>query len=351
MSELESDPRHPAAPGVVRLPDKVLRSARVLVALTAPRFRDVEHFVVEVVRDVLDEVGLDGAAADGDRTPPRTPRRTTRRAGGRAPGVEDPVRAKAMHDRYLEGRTLQEVGDEFGITRERVRQVFVAAGYHSRRRGERRALRESEDDLRFEEVVAAYREIGDLDETAERVGMSVGRVRGVLARQNVDLRAYRRGRAGGWQQYGDDELLDCVRSAAADPNNLSGRGILTGQGYERVRRGRRLADGRPWPSAQSVAARFGSWRAALERLGLPSNPPSPVAGMRRYDEHDCIDAVRQVRGLLGRLPSSAEYEELAPALGGLPSLATVQHRVGSWQRALRLAGGQPGHGAGGAGSD
>ena len=44
------------------------------------------------------------------------------------------------------------------------------------------------------------------------------------------------------------------------------------------------------------------------------------------------------RRLLGRLPSADEYSELASRLDGLPSVATIRHVVGSWQRALRLAG-------------
>jgi hypothetical protein len=242
-----------------------------------------------------------------------------------------------MHERYLEGKTLQDVGDEFGVTRERVRQLFVSAGYTTRRRGERLEVRVSRDDERAEEVIAAYRDLGDVNEVAGRVGMSVGRVRALLARQGVDLRAYRRGRGADRSRYREEEILDCVRGAAAEEGLLR-RGILTGQAYERFRRDRTLPDGRPWPSSQTVSVRFGSWRSALERLGLHANPPSAVAGRRRFDENACVEAVREVRRLLGRLPSAGEYSELAPGLEGMPSLATIRHVVGSWQQALRLAG-------------
>ena len=42
-------------------------------------------------------------------------------------------RTKEMHEMQQSGATLQQVGDHFGVTRERVRQVLSAAGYATRR--------------------------------------------------------------------------------------------------------------------------------------------------------------------------------------------------------------------------
>ena len=35
------------------------------------------------------------------------------------------VRARAMAERIIEGRTLQQIGDEWGINKDRVRQIVV----------------------------------------------------------------------------------------------------------------------------------------------------------------------------------------------------------------------------------
>lgn len=47
-----------------------------------------------------------------------------------------------MHHMHSdEGKTLEEVGIEFGVTRERVRQLLGAAGYSTRTRGDAQRLR------------------------------------------------------------------------------------------------------------------------------------------------------------------------------------------------------------------
>lgn len=242
-----------------------------------------------------------------------------------------------MFERYNEGHTLDEVGQEYGLTRERVRQVLVAAGYQTRTKGELRDLRIAVDDERAPEVLAMFREEGDIDRVAARVGLTTGRVRDLLSRHEPDRRAFRRAREGAWARYSDQEVMDSIRAAATEVANRNGGQVLTGHAYERIRKERTLPDGRPWPSMQTAAIRFGSWRATLEKLGLRANRSSGAAGRQRFSRDDCIEAVREARRLLGRVPTASEYQALASQLDDMPSVATVRHRIGSWQRALRLA--------------
>jgi hypothetical protein len=46
-------------------------------------------------------------------------------------------RVRAMHERYSEGLTPAEVGAEFGVTKERMRQLFVDQRLPTRDRGRR----------------------------------------------------------------------------------------------------------------------------------------------------------------------------------------------------------------------
>lgn len=53
----------------------------------------------------------------------------------------DPQRTSKMYDLYANGATLQEVGDRFGLSRQRVQQIFIEANLPTRSIGETYALR------------------------------------------------------------------------------------------------------------------------------------------------------------------------------------------------------------------
>src|SRR5579875_2266732 len=102
-------------------------------------------------------------------------------------------------------------------------------------------------------------------------------------------------------------------------------GVLSAHGYTDYARAQRTPDGRPWPTHQTHALRFGSWREAVTAAGLAANPSSPTAGQTIVEEGHCIDALRAAARARGRSPPTAdEYEEFARASNGaLPSQATV----------------------------
>jgi hypothetical protein len=209
-----------------------------------------------------------------------------------------------MHAKYREGASLRKVGAEFGLTAERVRQLFVQNGLRTRTRAEaseqRRAAREA-----------------------------------ALLTKREESRKTRRPPSD-WvkKKYSDEELLQLLREA----NEAIG-GVLTTGAYNDFAKGRSFADGRPWPTQQTHFHRFGSWRKALRAAGLEANPSSAIAGQRLFDVNQCIDAVRHVRREIGAVPTVSEYEEIATkSRGALPSSATVRNRCGTWSEALRLSG-------------
>jgi hypothetical protein len=128
-------------------------------------------------------------------------------------------------------------------------------------------------------------------------------------------------------------VLNCLREA-----NAALGGVLTTAAYDAYARGRTLADGRPFPTHQTEHLRFGSWREALERAGLPANASSPIAGRLLFTDGHCIDAILEVERAQGHLPTVAEYERYAAEMSGvLPSSATIRNRFGTWSRALEAA--------------
>ena len=247
-------------------------------------------------------------------------------------------RAAAMYEAYSDGATLQEVGDRFAISRERVRQIFREYGWNVRSVKQAAALRRDSEHALAPKIVEFHTRLKDPRQVAEQLGVSQVTVRDVLkAAELVNPRpaSSRRRKYGATQKrYSDEELLDCLKKASRALG-----GVLTTAAYAEFIQGRSLSGGRLWPSHQALQLRFGSWREALERAGLRANASSPIAGQRIFEAAHCVDAIRLVAREVRRAPTAAEYDDAARASGGaLPSLATVRNRCGGWLDALRAAG-------------
>ncbi|MCL6537003.1 MAG: hypothetical protein K6T28_00160 [Acidothermus sp.] len=202
------------------------------------------------------------------------------------------------------GATLQAIGEQFGLTRERVHQILVQAGYDasalkvkaakSRRR---RILKE------HAEAIRALLEKGLLPrEVASALRLPVELVEGVddANPQYARRRRLSRNRSSSaYLKYTHEAVLGCLRTASQELG-----GVLTTSAYTAYARGRRFLDCRPWPTHQTAVLRFGSWHAALETAGLQSNPSSPIAGQHLFDEANCIDAILEVERAVGHLASA-----------------------------------------------
>jgi len=243
-----------------------------------------------------------------------------------------PERTRRMYDIYSAGATLEDVGDAFGLTRERIRQLFQAAGLHIRSNAETAALRRESLARQEAEIARLFRDSGDVKSVARDLDLDPSYVDGVVKRK-VPAHWRFKDRAASLMLYSDEELLRCLATAQTELG-----GILSVADYKRLSKGRKLSRRRPWPTNQTFQNRFGSWRAALDLAGLRANPATPIAGKRIFEIAHCIDAVREVARAMGRVPTAAEYEDYARGMNGaLPSLATLRHRCGTWLNALRLA--------------
>lgn len=222
-------------------------------------------------------------------------------AVGDTPSITD--RVDAMYAMYQTGASLREVGAVYGISGERVRQLFAAAELATRSRAEANVRRKAE-------IPAAQSE-----QTRQRKS--------------------RTGRRHAWakKKFTDGELISCLQGAS----QVVG-GVLSTTAYAHFAKTRRFPDGRQWPTHQTHFHRFGSWRNALRAAGLRANPSSAIAGQRLFEVGHCIDAIRHVYRELDRIPSVNDYERIATASNGaLPSSATIRNRCGTWADALRMA--------------
>jgi len=96
----------------------------------------------------------------------------------------------------------------------------------------------------------------------------------------------------------------------------------------------RSAPGR-WPSASTVAARFGSLRAAIEAAGLRPARERANGRTSRWNLSAIADAMRVHARRTGQPPRRSDWEH---AGDDHPAASTVYRAAGSWRRALEAAG-------------
>jgi Homing endonuclease associated repeat/Sigma-70, region 4 len=241
-----------------------------------------------------------------------------------------------MYAEYQAGATLEEVGARAGITRERVRQLFKAAGLATRSRELAGAQKQEARALRVDQhrrlIVEGFRDGMDLKTIGEEHSFGMKTIRKIL-KADMPAREYQRlTRKPMASRYTDQELLACLRQAAA-----VGTGMLTMRSYTDYAERRRKRKGKPWVSSQTYVARFGSWADGLKAAGLEANA-TPAWKTKRIDREECVAAIRSVSKTLGRIPTAEEYGQHARASeGSMPSLATVKKRCGSWFDAVGMA--------------
>jgi transposase-like protein len=256
------------------------------------------------------------------------------------PAADYPV--QEMYALYQRGATFDEVGQRFGLTRESIRQIFNRAGLKTRTPNEvRRLMRQNARDRaeeivreRGEEIVESFLRLKDLRLVASELEIAQQTVRSVL-NERLSRSQYRAiTQKPAKRTYTDEQLIAFLREASADHSKP-----LSIKSYEKFVDNQQAVDGQRCPTHQTHQNRFGSWRNALLKAGLPANPTTPVASMRVFEAPQCIDAIRAAHQALGKIPTAAEYEQYARASkGASPSPATVSKRCGTWTDAIRMAG-------------
>lgn len=162
---------------------------------------------------------------------------------------------------------------------------------------------------------------------ARSLGLPVARVRTVMMENASDYRLRRRAELAPPRRP-VRATLECCLAAVREAAALLGRTPTIAEYIE-------LARERPgWPAGSTISIYWG-WRLTLERAGLVE----PRRRKRRVDALPavaCWDALHQVADELGRVPSSIDYDRTSVGRADLPSLKTVQRRLGGWRTIVRL---------------
>ncbi len=217
---------------------------------------------------MLERAGVQAAKGKADRV-------SARRSSSR----HSQERAKGMYERYASGETLQEVGDFYGVTRERVRQILSASGFSTKEARKQRG--DVKRRAREARVVARLRETRNIQAVAREFNMTVGEVRKLaetLAPEaKEEVKNGSRVPNGYWTKA---RILDAiqrwVKQYGAPPHATDWNiAAIRARGY--AEREERFINGL-WPGVNTVRTKFGNWNDAIAEAGCD---PTPVSSYGR----------------------------------------------------------------------
>lgn len=234
-----------------------------------------------------------------------------------------------MIEARLHGLTLDQIGELFGVTRERVRQILNKNGGPTA--AQVRQLRLASEAMRAEEVADDIREtlrvLGPL--TADEVGvltsLTMDEVRRHWPADVEHMRIRPRTSVLAWS---DSDILQAIREASIYEFPLTANAYA-----ELVRLGEV-----PGPSLPRIGQRFGSWVAACEAAGVEHGQPPRTNYQSRWTDDDLLTYARSYFLDPDVSDSAGAYgawrRDKAPEA---PSSMTLRNRLGTWAEIKRRA--------------
>ncbi|MGI8729264.1 MAG: homing endonuclease associated repeat-containing protein [Solirubrobacteraceae bacterium] len=306
-----------------------LRTLGDLARLAADQLASVpglgERGIAEI-RQILAAHGLTSETRDAHDGP--LGRAITEREAapaGRARPLDTPAapspRTRAMIEMRLTGRTLHEIGEHFGVSSERIRQILHANGVGSARVAAAVRAHAMTSIARQEKrLIELFREGREISEIAAVVGVTTDQLREALrGRATAADRAARRARRSRSSvAYTDADLLQAIHRVADELGD-----VPTSANY------RRLARQLGLPSLPTITNRLGSWNQAVRASGMTPNTTHD-GYTRRWTSEACWRALARLVTELGDAPTAEQYELIAAANDDLPSIATARNRLGRW---------------------
>jgi predicted transcriptional regulator len=238
-------------------------------------------------------------------------------------------RNRQMVDLRTSGKSLGEIGEKFGLTRERVRQILLKTDAPSFQ--EVKALRESIRADKLQETRALAIEAASLhptktiDEIAEELQVSPVELRRIMTPQEINL--FARPLRSSSQKWSDQDIIQTLREAATLEFPL------TVKAYSKL-----LEDGfLKGPSAARISQRFRSWQTACDLAEVEAGTRTRPLDLSRWTDDDLYVAVIQYLKLPESTGAATDYDSWASGQDDVPSMGTLRNRLGAWNQIRNTA--------------
>ncbi|GAA1730416.1 homing endonuclease associated repeat-containing protein [Brachybacterium phenoliresistens] len=216
---------------------------------------------------------------------------------------------------YAMGATLQELGDRFGVTRERIRQIITKHTPWSTKDIGRtlRGLREAREQEHREAVRAwSQAHSGDtLESGARLLGMTEGQVRDLLGVRRKNHLAPKV-RPTSTARRSDEQILDDLRAFHRETGERTSSAFAAWAKQHGV------------PGNQTAAIRFGTWNEALRAAGLTAERGRPRSA---HSEDDLWAALIAAVAAPDGGTSHTKVDAWLQRHDGAPSFALIRQRL------------------------
>jgi len=242
-------------------------------------------------------------------------------------------RAAQMMEMYSSGKSLDEIGEHFTVTRERVRQILSSTFGDYRSVAPDEMLHERSLRRSAERVQAWDEEHGDDIKEMFSNGASdasISETLGVSRPKVTDFRSRHGLRHSRGVDWTDDDILGAIKRAYVE----TGQGIT----LSRYSQWREAMDSSRVPSYLTVLIRYGTFEKACDLAKVPYVGRSN--SQRRSDYISPEDAREHLRRFLewtiteNKKATSGTFAEYREANKGVPSLAVMGRRLGGFRFAL-----------------
>jgi hypothetical protein len=241
------------------------------------------------------------------------------------------TRDEKMAAMYVAGKTLQEIGDAYGVTRERVRQVLSKQEV-SRRKPLDQARRTHDASVEANRgiILRLFKEKRNIKDTVAAFSGAIPArvVREVLApvahtqvltRKNSD------------KDFSDDQIA----AAIIEAEQLGFTSVISYGAWREAQ----AKEGRRVPSVATITVRHGSWSSARRVAGarIVTKRMSPSCQVFTDEQiQESVDRFVAAVVQVGSTPTTRRYDEWSRKVGNVPLLSTVRARTGkSWSSLTR----------------